>query len=556
MTSLFITLLIILALSRLSSPYHYSPHHVQVFAHNPNDSGNPRLVFAHFMIGIVSNRQSSADYDTDISLAKSFGIDAFALNIGTDTSSDTQLSFAYNSAAKNNFKVFISFDCNYYHPGTESDIGSKIAKYANLPGQLKLADGSVFVSTFLGDGLDVAAVRRAAGTLIYFAPNFHPDWPGADFSGVDAAFNWMGWQHNGRNKAPTVVNGEDAVTVDDGDKMYLRALGYGDLNRVTSQDTSGFLDVSMKVPNKLVKRGGRKGYLAPLSPWFFTHYGGEVSYSKNWVFPGGLLIYLRWLEILALQPSFVEIISWNDYGESHYVGPLSSKHHDDGASKWINDMPHTGWLTLSKPFIAAYQAGHTTVDPFITSDQLIYWYRITPQSQDCDSTDTTTTSANNDSGNFFHGRPNGYQTLQDNIFIVSLLTSPGTVNVNSGGTLYTYDAPSGPSAFAVPFQIGSQRFSLVREGIEVIGETSLKEIKNECPCGMYNFNPYVGVVPPSALGGGRDTLTDGDKDAYEIFKDGLKVGCEPKPSLASSPPPTQAITKTVVTSAAPTNPPI
>ena len=28
----------------------------------------------------------------------------------------------------------------------------------------------------------------------------------------------------------------------------------------------------------------------------------------------------------------------NDYGESHYVGPLSSPHIDDGNSKWTNDM--------------------------------------------------------------------------------------------------------------------------------------------------------------------------------------------------------------------------
>jgi hypothetical protein len=64
----------------------------------------------------------------------------------------------------------------------------------------------------------------------------------------------------------------------------------------------------------------------------------EVSYSKNWVFPSDLLWFQRWLEILTLGPTFVEMITWNDYGESHYVGPLSSKHYDDGASKWANDM--------------------------------------------------------------------------------------------------------------------------------------------------------------------------------------------------------------------------
>jgi hypothetical protein len=39
-----------------------------------------------------------------------------------------------------------------------------------------------------------------------------------------------------------------------------------------------------------------------------------------------------------MRPRFVEMITYNDYGESHYIGPLSSKHYDDGASKWANDM--------------------------------------------------------------------------------------------------------------------------------------------------------------------------------------------------------------------------
>ncbi len=74
------------------------------------------------------------------------------------------------------------------------------------------------------------------------------------------------------------------------------------------------------------------------SPWFSTHFGSEVDYSKNWVFPGDLLWYARWLEILTMSPNYVEIVTWNDYGESHYVGPLSSLHNDDGGSKWVNDM--------------------------------------------------------------------------------------------------------------------------------------------------------------------------------------------------------------------------
>ncbi len=74
-----------------------------------------------------------------------------------------------------------------------------------------------------------------------------------------------------------------------------------------------------------------------MSPWFSTHFGPEGG-NKNWVFPSDGLWFRRWNDILKSQPQFVEIITWNDYGESHYVGPLASPHSDDGSSKWANDM--------------------------------------------------------------------------------------------------------------------------------------------------------------------------------------------------------------------------
>ena len=45
---------------------------------------------------------------------------------------------------------------------------------------------------------------------------------------------------------------------------------------------------------------------------FSTHFGPEVPYSKNWVFPGNLLWYNRWQEILREKPQYVEIVTWND----------------------------------------------------------------------------------------------------------------------------------------------------------------------------------------------------------------------------------------------------
>ncbi|KAJ5083849.1 CAZyme family GH71 [Penicillium alfredii] len=394
-----------------------------MISHTKRQAPN-RLVFAHFMIGIVSNRIRAADYDDDMRRAKSLGIDAFALNIGVDSYTDQQLQLAYDSAANNGMKVFISFDFNWWNTGQASAIGQKIAQYASKPAQL-LVDNKIFVSSFAGDGLNVAAMRAAVGRPIFFAPNFHPSYS-TDLSPVDGLLNWMAWPNNANNKAPTPGHN---VSVVEGDQEYVRALG-------------------------------GKAYIAPVSPWFFTHFGSEVSYSKNWVFPSDLLWYDRWKEVLGLKPRFIEIVTWNDYGESHYIGPLNSPHTDDGASKWVNDMPHNGWLDISKPFISAFKAGATSPNDYITSDQLIYWYRPAPRNTNCDATDTCMVQANNGSGNYFIGRPDGWQSMKDSIFLVSLLTSPATVQVNTGGSAYAYEAPVGASSREVPMKVGTQSFSV------------------------------------------------------------------------------------------------
>lgn len=155
--------------------------------------------------------------------AKACGIDAFALNIGTDSFTDQQLQYAYTSAENNGMKVFISFDFNFWATGDATAVGQKIAQYANFPAQF-LVDGKVFVSSFVGDGLDVAAMRNAAGVPVYFAPNFHPS-IGADMSTLDGALNWMGWPNNGSNRAPDLGQ---TGTVEAGDSLYISSLNGGD----------------------------------------------------------------------------------------------------------------------------------------------------------------------------------------------------------------------------------------------------------------------------------------------------------------------------------------
>lgn len=192
-----------------------------------------------------------------MSAAKAAGIDAFALNIGVDSYTDTQLGYAYDSAAKNGMKVFISFDFNWYSINDAATIGQKIATYAAKDAQLYYQERP-FVSSFAGDGLDVAAMKAASGLDVFFVPNFHPEQ--SDASSIDGALNWIvsftspdkggnmatklvkAWPNDGNNKAPKPGAN---VTVAEGDETYQSWLG--EKPYLAREMTFSFLSVTFDI---------------------------------------------------------------------------------------------------------------------------------------------------------------------------------------------------------------------------------------------------------------------------------------------------------------------
>lgn len=182
--------------------------------------------------------------------------------------------------------------------------------------------------------------------------------------------------------------------------------------------------------------------------------------------------------------------------------------------------PHNGWLDMAKPFIAAYKAGVTDALPFIDEEKLVYWYRPTKKDVNCDATDTTTQgNANNATGDFFAGRPNGYESMADEVFVVSLLKSPALVTVQSGDQSATFDAPAGTSAHQAPMGVGKQQFAVSRNGQNILSGTSLKDIVDTCICGIYNFNAYVGTLPAPT------TIDRLQPAGLALLSQGLKVSC-------------------------------
>ncbi|PLN84053.1 glycoside hydrolase [Aspergillus taichungensis] len=400
------------------------------------DQAEPKYVFAHFMVGIVENYQL-ADWIEDMKIAQSIGVDGFALNCASiDKYTPTQLALAYQAAEQTNFTVFISFDFAYWTNGDTAQITDYMKKYASHPAQTQYKGGAL-VSTFVGDSFDWRPVKQNTPHPIHAVPHLQdPAEVSEDASrGRDGAFSWYAWPTDGGN---SIIPGPMTTIWDD----------------------------------KYVKNLRGATYMAPVSPWFSTHFN-----TKNWVFICENLPTLRWEQMLAMKPSLVEIVSWNDYGESHYIGPYSAHHSDDGSSQWAVGMPHDAWRDLYKPYIAAYKSGASS--PTVETEEIVYWYRPTPKGVTC-------------SGDSL-GAPNGISMLSDSIFVATMLKTPATLTVTSGSNSpVSVEVPAGIMTTSIPMGVGEQSFSVTRNGQKVLDGKGGLVVKDTCK--YYNFNVYVGAI--------------------------------------------------------------
>ncbi|KAL3478666.1 glycoside hydrolase [Aspergillus californicus] len=396
-----------------------------------------RYVMAHFMVGIVEF-YTLDDWITDMNLAKETGIDAFALNCASiDKYTDPQLALAYQAAEETDFKVFISFDFAYWGNGDTPRITSIMQKYADHPGQFQY-NGAALVSTFVGDSFNWTPVKSAVSHPLFAVPNLQdPNWSSSANTGIDGAFSWYAWPTDGGN---SIIKGPMTTFWDD---KYVSNLA--SVNKV---------------------------YMAPVSPWFSTHFN-----TKNWIFICEDQPQARWQQMLDMEPGLIEIISWNDYGESHYIGPYSEAHSDDGSAQWTKDFPHDAWRIIAKPYIEAYKAGEK--EPFVDYEQIVYWYRPTPKGVQCTKDPL--------------GPPNGVDLISDSVFVTTMLWEPATLTVTSGGKApVNIQVGAGIVTSSVPMGVGSQHFAVSRDGQELFSGDGGMDIVDHCD--FYNFNVYVGAI--------------------------------------------------------------
>ncbi|KAF2161911.1 glycoside hydrolase family 71 protein [Zasmidium cellare ATCC 36951] len=414
-------------------------------------------VFAHVIVGNTAS-YTIEQWTSEIELAQSYGIDAFVLNIGTpfEGNTATQASYAFQAcnALSSGFKMFFSFDYNggTDGPWSQSDIITILQAYAPNGCHFQY-DGKALVSTFEGTSTDEInawpSIRAAVNHGLYFVPDWTLLGPhGFDTSLVDGAFSWDMWP----------AGAHDVSTTSDvaWDEDFLTPAG--------------------------------KTYMMGVSPWFYT----DLPY-KAWVWRGDSAWSLRWNQTLQIVPEFVEIATWNDYGESHYIGPIVSAGIPSGAERYVENYPHTGWLETLPYQIAAYKHAYSAANPTPSvaagEEKIVYWYRTSPASA----------GSTNATGNYCPSPYNAgaYQScvpitdiLEDEVFAIVLASQAGTASITIGGSTSTFSVSSGNNFVRKAFQGNT---GVVSVGMGSVSGSGV-EITAAPASGIANYNAWVGCA--------------------------------------------------------------
>jgi glucan endo-1,3-alpha-glucosidase len=403
----------------------------------------------------------SADWaKTDVLQAQAMGVDAFALNVVTTTAdwSNNAIKLLFDAAGAAGFKLFFSFDMTHFNDPSEF-IGL-LQQYYNHPAYYK-PTGANYVSTFYGGtksfGYSTANAgwqaklkdaAKSKGINTYFVPAFDdaPVDPANFFTTFPVADGAFAWEQSWPWPSQGIAN-------------------------VSSTRDAAYLTAARKAS---------KTYMMGIAPIQFKHMGSGANYIRR----GGLNFALRIPQILSLGPDVVQIQSWNDAGESHYIGNVWSwALSGTNIGSYTDGYDHSAWQILLKPFVKAFKAGVTSVTGVVPTSgnaQGVFWH----------STLMNTASCNGDP----IGVPQNRNLMENKIEVAVMLASgvSGKINVFSGGRqIASYGAVAGLNMFEVPGMVpGTVRVEVRTNtgALMLSGSGSKQVLADSSNC---NYNPQV-----------------------------------------------------------------
>ncbi|KAI9159067.1 glycoside hydrolase [Paramyrothecium foliicola] len=414
-------------------------------------------VVVHYMAQTLFEDHASQDVQKALSL----GVSAFALNIGVPDADwcKSAIEQLFQAAAGTEFKIFFSLDL-YAKPDPYA-FSELIEKYFTHPNYYTGGPNSAPVlSTFWDAQWGPEKWNPFLASLSskpYFVPNFDQA-PG--YYNDPEGF-WNAWSN----------------TLD----------GSFSWEQAWPGNSDQHVDVTTEIDEKVMSVTHAKGksYMMGLSSLQYKHFQGQ-----HWFRAGDVALPKRMEQILSMadRPEFVQIQTWNDAGESHYIGHLWEEGLIPEILSYANqkDHSHEGWQPLVASFASAFKSGADASGMRPQNGQSVtgsMWHHEFLTTADCSSDPL--------------GKPSGSGAALDTInwaVVINEDLKDHFVQVWSGGEMIAKDPlKPGLNYRAVPnVKTGEQHVQVVDKDGVVIAEGGkyTKGISQNAP-GLCNFNFQV-----------------------------------------------------------------
>ncbi len=425
------------------------------------DSNRPtKQVFAHYMVccPAAGGDATVEDFAREIKAAQARGIDGFALNCGgwslKEPHYKARALLMYEAARQlgTGFKLMISAD--YATALTLEETRDMIATFQDHPNQFRW-DGKPVLSTFAGEGADNTAGQR----LLDFLNQEFPDGQG----GRNVVLVPYFYPRPNITEIPQQEHVDQVFDTFPGldGYFYFGAAGTG----------PALAGANALLADKWVGEG--RIFMAGVTP-FYRGLGGNYRVYETCGFQA---MAEEWQAAIEHDATWVEIVTWNDWGECSYVAPFGEPADTDLWGGHWGPMPsHTAYLDASSYYIEWFKTGSP---PPITRDEVCYFYRPHPK------VSPGRVKANEEA----LGRPGGADSLRDSLFVTCFLTAPARLVVHSGETSASFELEAGVHHVETPFASGAQRFVLERDGETILDKTGEHEIVEDA---WANFNYFGG----------------------------------------------------------------
>ncbi|KAJ4479826.1 glycosyl hydrolase family 71-domain-containing protein [Lentinula lateritia] len=345
--------------------------------------------------------------------------DAVALNVGRDSWQRNRIEDAYSVAAAVGMSVFISFDYTSFDCSVDNTI-QWVDSFKGLPAQFKV-NGRPMISSYSGeclgpDGWQTIRTKTGGFLMPFIYGNDDQQFKkGSSYGFLDSWYCSVSWGC---------------------------AWPQGNYDKTTGDDHY-YMNIF------------ENRYATTVSSWLYTHYNYKNFYLRGdeW------LLITRWEQLISMrdQLTFVEMVTWNDYGESDYFGPgPSSSDLQPYGTTWANGFPHNGFFDLSAYYITAFKTG---TYPQITKDTIYFWLRPHPAG----------INANKDP----LPKPEGWDWTSDTLWAAVFCSSTCNVTLQVGVYSQGFNnLPHGVNKISIPLKaLGFVTVKMSKNGQQVINHT-------------------------------------------------------------------------------------